>query len=122
MSIPMSDSADARRGAIADGWPMTYVMCTTIPDGDLDGFMAIEAKLPAAPPEGLLARYVGVGADGLVITAVWSSKADSDRFFAEHLGPVVREVHGERPPTGTTIAYDAADVLVPAAASTAAGA
>jgi hypothetical protein len=118
----MSDSADAPRVEIADGWSMTYVMCTTIPDGDLDGFMAIEAKLPTSAPAGLLARYVGVGADGLVITAVWSTKADSDRFFAEHLGPVVREVHGEGPPTGATIAYDATDVLIPSPAHEAAGA
>jgi hypothetical protein len=118
----MSDSADARGRRIADGCAMTYVMCTTIPDGDLEGFMAVEAELPATPPDGLLARYVGVGADGLVITAVWSSKADADRFFAEHLGPVVRAVHGERPASGVTIAYDATDVLVPTATRSAAGA
>lgn len=91
---------------------MTYVQSIHIPDGDLETFHAIDAALPTLRPEGLVARYVGATPDGVAVTAIWSSKADADRFGAETLGPVVREVHGEGPHGALVIDYEATDVIV----------
>jgi hypothetical protein len=91
---------------------MPYLQSILIPDGDLESFRAVDEALPTTRPAGLVARYVGTTSDGLVVTAVWSSKVDADRFGTEVLGPVVRRVHGEAPDGQLVLDYEAVDVIV----------
>ncbi len=92
---------------------MTYLTTTLIPHGTMDGYQAISDALPDSRPDGMIARYVGMSDGGLAITVVWSSKAHSDRFETEVLGPTIRRVMG--PPSGepdaTFISYEAVDVV-----------
>jgi hypothetical protein len=91
---------------------MTYLQSILIPDGDLESFRAVDEALPTTRPAGLIARYVGCTDAGLVVTAIWSSKVDADRFGTEVLGPVVRRVHTEVPAGRLVLDYEAVDVIV----------
>jgi hypothetical protein len=92
---------------------MTYVSSFLIPGADLEGFQAIDGALPTTRPAGLMARFVGATPDGLAITAVWSTKAQADRFGAEDLGPTLRRIHGEGSGGQLLIDYEATDVIGP---------
>ena len=90
----MSNPADGRHLAMADGVGMTYVMTTTTEHGDLETFRKVNARCQGQA-DGLVALYAGTTDRGLAITAVWESKAQSDRFTTEHLEPAIREIVGD---------------------------
>lgn len=92
--------------------PMTYITSTQIAGGSLAGYQTLLAALPTTEPDGLLARYAGVTGETLVITAVWASKAQSDRFTTEALRPTLRSM-GMSPGTSSrTVEYRAVDQFV----------
>lgn len=87
---------------------MTYITSTSNISSDRESFSALDDRIqPHA--RGLIARYAGMNEQGLVVTAVWESKADADRFVAEHLAPTAREMFGDAPPTGITVEFEAFD-------------
>jgi len=91
---------------------MTYILSTQT-GSTRANFEEVEAAIGPEVPAGLIARYVGTNELGLCVTAVWSSKADSDRFTAERLFPALREVFGELPGEPmTSVGFEAADDLV----------
>jgi hypothetical protein len=91
---------------------MTYVL-TTQSGTTLDQFNEVDAAIGPEVPAGLLARYVGANDTGVAITAVWASKADSDRFTAERLFPALRQVFGSEPgDPAAMVGFDAVDDLV----------
>ena len=91
---------------------MTYITCTQT-GSTLDNFEKVDAALGPQVPTGLVARYVGTNEHGFCVTAIWSSKADSDRFTAERLFPALREVFGELPGDPmAAISFEAVDELV----------
>ncbi|MGH9265087.1 MAG: hypothetical protein ACRD1D_10395, partial [Acidimicrobiales bacterium] len=86
--------------------------CTQVPGGSLDGYHALLAALPTTEPDGLLARYAGATGESVVITAVWASKAHSDRFTTEMLRPAIQAV-GLRPaPSSRTVEYETTEQFV----------
>lgn len=95
---------------------MTYIISTNGP-GDEATFRKV-GDLVGDRPEGLIALYGGASGAGLSITAVWESKAHSDRFTAETLFPALRQL-GIEPGTPTSmIEFETfADVVAPLAAS-----
>ena len=72
---------------------MTYILTTNGTAGDREAFLKIVDRVHEHA-DGLIARFAGVNERGLAITAIWESKAQSDRFAAEHLFPAVREIVG----------------------------
>lgn len=49
-------------------------------------------------PEGLIARYAGVGDDGFLrVVTVWESREHADRFLVASLGPALARVLGPEP-------------------------
>ena len=108
----MSDSADAPAGRFPDPWPMTYITSTQVAGGTLAGYYALNAALPTTEPDGLLARYAGVAGDTLVITAVWASKAHSDRFTTEMLRPTLRSMGTPPGASSRSVEYEAVDQFV----------
>lgn len=112
----MSDPADAPSAPFVDPERMTYITCTQVVGGSLDAYHALLAALPTTEPDGLLARYAGASGETLVITAVWASKAHSDRFSAEMLRPTLHAV-GMRPgPSSQTVEYETVEQFVAGAA------
>ena len=104
----MSNSADGGRDRILDGGGMTYLMTTTTTTRDAETYRKIVERVePHAV--GLIARYAGMNDQGLAITAVWESKAHSDRFTAEHLMPALHELRVDNPGSGTTVDFEAFD-------------
>lgn len=104
----MSNSADGGSGRILDGDRMTYLTTTNCP-GDAETYLKIVDRVEPHSV-GLIARYAGTNDQGLAITAVWQSKAHSDRFTAEHLMPAVRDLVGSVDAgPGTMIEFDAFD-------------
>jgi hypothetical protein len=59
----------------------------------LEFHRALVARLGDDHP-GAIARFAGETESGLRVISVWESKADSDRFFAECLGPVLAQMLG----------------------------
>jgi hypothetical protein len=108
----MSHPADAPAGGFLDAWPMTYITCTQITGGSLEGFDALNALLPTTEPDGLLARYSGMCGDILVITAVWASKVDSDRFTTEMLRPAIASLPPFPGGPVHAVEYEAVDQFV----------
>lgn len=79
-------------------------------------FDRVNELLPDKEPAGLLVRVVGESERGLAVLTAWRSKADADRFFAEHHLPTLARVLGGPPPRpDVMIELDTADVLVTAA-------
>lgn len=91
---------------------MTYITCTQIDGGTLEGYYALNAALPTTEPDGLLARYAGVAGDTVVITGVWASKAHSDRFSTEVLCPVLPAMGSSPGASSRTVEYEAVDQFV----------
>ena len=94
---------------------MTYLM-TTQTNGTLDDFRKVNALIGDEPPAGLLANYAGESDGGLVITSIWASKADSDRFTAERLVPALRQHFGPDAvsgPPSTMIDFVVVDEMIP---------
>ena len=90
---------------------MTYISSNIIQAGTLEDYDEVLRALPTTEPEGLLGRYAGTHGGSLVVTTVWSSKADCDRFSADVLGPTIARAQ----PDGTgveTIDYECHDVFV----------
>ena len=77
---------------------MTYIISTNT-TGDEATFRKV-GELVDSKPDGLVALYAGASGDGLSITAVWESKAQSDRFAAEQLVPALQQLGV--PPGGPT--------------------
>jgi hypothetical protein len=71
---------------------MTYLI-TTNHAGDPETYRKI-CELVDGHTDGLVARYAGMNDRGLAVTAVWESKAHSDRFAAEHLVPALHSIVG----------------------------
>jgi hypothetical protein len=59
----------------------------------LEFHRALVARLGDDHP-GAIARFAGETEGGLRVISVWASKADSDRFFAERLGPMLAQMPG----------------------------
>lgn len=107
--------ADSPRVLRVDPLGMTYITCNIIQGGSLEGYDLVTAALPTSEPDGLLGRYVGMSEDNLVVTAVWASKAQSDRFSAEVLGPVIARVQPTRDGVSVkTLGYECHDAFVAA--------
>jgi hypothetical protein len=103
----MSNPADGRGAPQAEGGPMTYLTTTNSP-GDADTFRKVLERVgPHA--EGLVARYAGTNERGLVVTSIWQSKAQADRFATERLLPALHEVVGDDLSGGTMIDCQAFD-------------
>lgn len=84
---------------------MAYTLITET-TGSMDTFDQVEALLPETP-EGLLVGIRGMSERGLTVVTVWRSRQDSDRFYAEHLGPALAQVVGDPvPPPLTSIGLD----------------
>jgi hypothetical protein len=92
---------------------MTYVLTTNF-GGDAETYRKVLDRVGESP-DGLLARYAGTNERGLAVTTVWQSKADSDRFTAEHLMPAIHEIAGPGPePEGVFVDFEAFDEFVAA--------
>jgi hypothetical protein len=48
-------------------------------------------------PDGLHARYVGSGPDGVRVVAIWESQQHAQRFLTERLAPALAKVLGPEP-------------------------
>ncbi len=75
---------------------MSYAIFTEA-SGTLEDYDTVNALGPAEP-EGLLLRIAGATERGLGVLAVWRSREDADRFFADHLGPALATVVGDPVP------------------------
>ncbi len=73
---------------------MTYVLIAH-PPVSFDDYQAVNDHIGDKPIDGLLARYAGMSAEGLVVITVWESKAHADRFTAETLVPAIHAIHGD---------------------------
>lgn len=95
---------------------MTYIISTN-GSGDEAAFNRV-GDLVGDHPDGLIALYAGASGDGLSITAIWETKAHSDRFAAEKLRPALQQLGiAGRPPT-TMIEFETfSEVVVQRAAS-----
>ena len=90
---------------------MTYIISTNS-HGDEATFNKV-GDLVGDPPDGLIALYAGASGDGLSVTAIWETKAHSDRFAAEKLRPALQQLGvGGRPAT-TMIEFEAFSEVVP---------
>lgn len=69
---------------------MTYIISTNT-RGDEATFRQV-SDLTGYDAEGLIALYAGGSDDSLSITAVWETKAHSDRFTAEKLIPALQQL------------------------------
>ena len=65
---------------------MTYIISTHNSAGDKETFDKV-GDLIGGHPDGLIALYAGASGGGMSVTAVWETKAHSDRFTAEKLLP-----------------------------------
>lgn len=83
---------------------MTYIISTHTP-GDETTFRKV-GELVGTDTEGLIALYAGAAGDGLSITAVWESKAHSDRFAAEKLMPAMQQLGLAGGPPTTMIDFE----------------
>jgi hypothetical protein len=95
----MSNPADGARRQIPQSDAMTYIISTNGP-GDEESFRKV-GELVGDRPDGLIGLYGGASGAGLSITAIWETKAHSDRFAAEKLMPALQElgIAGGRPTT-----------------------
>ncbi|MDQ4091233.1 MAG: hypothetical protein M3163_13170 [Actinomycetota bacterium] len=76
---------------------MSWITVATPPFDAIEKFDKVLAHT-GGDPDGLQARYVGrADDDKLRVITVWDSKADSDRFFAETLGPALARALGPEP-------------------------
>ena len=83
---------------------MQWITVATPPFGSVEQFDKVK-DATGAEPDGLVARYVGRAEDGkLRVVTLWESKAHSDRFFTETLGPALAKVLGPEP-VGAPEAY-----------------
>lgn len=99
---------------------MAYATVTET-SGTLETFEQVNAEIPAQP-EGLLLRVTGVSGQGLAVVAVWRSREDSDRFFADHLGPALAKVVGDPvPPPLASFSLDQVQVWGEASACSSTG-
>jgi hypothetical protein len=71
---------------------MTYLAIVDSPT-DLTFHRTVTDRLGNDHP-GFIAQFAGLHGDALRVVSVWESKSDADRFFAEQLGPLVRELVG----------------------------
>jgi hypothetical protein len=71
---------------------MTYLAIVDSPT-DLTFHRTVNERLGTDHP-GFIARFAGMHGDTLRVVSVWESKSDADRFFAERLMPLVRELAG----------------------------
>jgi len=96
---------------------MTYIISTHNRGGDKDTFDKV-GELVGDNPDGLIALYAGTSGEGMSVTAVWETKAHSDRFTAEKLLPALRQLGVAGGPPTTTISFEAfAEVVAQRAAS-----
>lgn len=90
---------------------MTYIISTNAP-GDEATFNKI-GDLVGDHPDGLVALYAGTSGDGLSITAIWETKAHSDRFAAEKLRPAMQQLGVAGGPPTTMIEFETFSEVVP---------
>jgi hypothetical protein len=83
---------------------MTYIISTNN-SGDEETFRKV-GDIVGNGAEGLIALYAGASGDGLSITAVWETKAHSDRFAAEKLMPALRQLGVAGGPPSTVIEFE----------------
>jgi hypothetical protein len=83
---------------------MTYIISTNN-SGDEETFRKV-GDIVGNGAEGLIALYAGASGDGLSITAVWETKAHSDRFAAEKLMPALRQLGVAGGPPSTMIEFE----------------
>ena len=84
---------------------MTYIISTHNSSGDKDTFDKV-GDLVGDNPEGLIALYAGASGDGLSMTAIWETKAHSDRFVAEKVRPALQQLGVAGGPPTTMIEFD----------------
>ena len=74
-----------------------WITVATPPFRSIEQFDQVVAQI-GDPPDGMLTRYAGTTEDGsLRVVSVWESKAHSDRFMMERLGPALATVLGPEP-------------------------
>lgn len=89
---------------------MTYLTIVDSP-ADLTFHRAVVDRLGDDQP-GFIARFAGMHGDALRVISVWESKPDADRFFAEQLGPLVREMVGSQSGRPETSELDVAEYSI----------
>ena len=95
---------------------MTYIISTNSP-GDEATFNKV-GDLVGDHTDGLVALYAGASGSGLSVTAIWETKAHSDRFTAEKLLPALQQLGVAGGPPTTMIEFETfAEVVVERAAS-----
>lgn len=95
---------------------MTYIISTNSP-GDEATFSKV-GDLVGDNPDGLIALYAGASGAGLSITAIWETKAHSDRFTTEKLRPALQQLGVVGGPPTAMIEFETfAEVLAQRAAS-----
>ncbi len=95
---------------------MTYIISTNSP-GDEATFSKV-GDLVGDNPDGLIALYAGASGDGLSITAIWETKAHSDRFTTEKLRPALQQLGVTGGPPTTMIEFETfAEVVAQRASS-----
>lgn len=96
---------------------MTYIISTHNSRGDKETFDKV-GDLIGGHPDGLIALYAGTSGDGMSVTAVWETKAHSDRFTAEKLLPALQQLGTAGGPPTTVIEFETfAEIVAERAAS-----
>lgn len=73
-----------------------YAICQDMPGVSAEDYEKLLVELDGAQDDvaGLIAHVAGATDSGFRIIDVWASKADAQRFFAEHLTPALDRAHG----------------------------
>jgi hypothetical protein len=72
---------------------MTYIHIAKVKGLSVDDFRRVNDKMTApADTDGLLVIAAGADGNGLVVTSVWQSKAQKDRYEAEQLLPTFQSL------------------------------
>jgi hypothetical protein len=75
------------------------------PGGTLEQYDRVARKLGyrsgGAGPAGSLFHWIAKTGDGIRVTEVWESRAQSEQFFKEQIGPATAEVGVPGPPQVT---------------------
>ncbi len=75
---------------------MAWMVIAKPPFASIDGFRKVMAAL-GDEPDGLQARYVGTGDDGVRVVTIWESQPHAQRFLTERLAPAFAKALGPEP-------------------------
>ena len=75
---------------------MTYASITVAEQLTMADYRTVTEQLGSQPADGLVSEAAGCSEAGLHVITLWDSKADHERFVAQHLLPAF-EAAGLRP-------------------------